>query len=63
MKLADVFGDHMMIQRDQPIVIFGEGRGRGAVCFCSETISFEADGEFRVTLPPQPCGGPHRFLA
>lgn len=61
MKLADVFCDHMMLQRDQPIIIFGEGRGCGAIRFCGETVGFEADGEFRVILPPQPCGGPHRL--
>ncbi len=61
LKLAAVFGDHMVLCRDKELRIFGEaedgaritamlGRQRG------ETVA--QNGRFELRLPPQPAGGP-----
>ncbi|MFN3304783.1 MAG: sialate O-acetylesterase [Roseateles sp.] len=62
-RLASVFGDHMVLQREQPIRIWGraspgqtltvELAGRKA----SATVG--ADGRWSATLPALKAGGPH----
>lgn len=60
MRLADIFSDHMVLQRDMPICIYGTGTGTGSITFCGETVDFTITKEvFRVMLSPQPAGGPH----
>ncbi len=63
MKLAEIFGNNMVLQREREICIFGTGSGKGFVEFCGTVTSFESEGEnFRVYLPAQPAGGPHNML-
>ncbi len=61
--LARVFSDHAVLQRDQPIAIWGTaGAGRQlTVTLGAHQASGSADahGKWRVELPPQPAGGPY----
>ncbi len=60
MRLADIFCDHMVLQRDMPICVYGTGTGTGSISFCGETVNFTITKEvFRVILSPQPAGGPY----
>lgn len=65
-RLADVFSDHMVLQRDRPLNVWGQatpgqtlsidlGGRRG-------TARVGADGRWRVQLPALPAGGPHRLV-
>ena len=60
LRLPAVFGEHMVLQRGKPIVVFGEadgpveveigGKRAGAAC---------ENGRFRAWLPPMEAGGPY----
>ena len=64
-RLAQVFGDHMVLQRDQPIRLWGwatpgqtlhvELAGRKAA------VRVPVGGRWEVRLPALPAGGPHRL--
>lgn len=65
MKLASVFCDHAVLQRDMPIPVWGWAEPGETV-----TVSLTgnqaaamagADGAWRVTLPALPAGGPHEM--
>jgi hypothetical protein len=60
---ARVFGDHAVLQRDQPITVWGTA-GAGAkltVALNGKSISVTADkgGRWRAELPKQGAGGPY----
>ena len=62
-----VFQDHMVLQRDRPVPIWGTGSpvgGELAVTIDGRTklTTVGADGKWRVDLDPMPAGGPHRLL-
>jgi sialate O-acetylesterase len=66
--LADVsvpklFSDHMVLQRDKPIKIWGWADSGEAVKVSlageSATAVADADGTWMITLPALPAGGPH----
>lgn len=60
MKLATVFTDGMVLQRNKEIRIFGKGEGTGEVHFCGKVTPFSSlDGRFLATLPPEGAGGPY----
>ncbi|MBR2885255.1 MAG: hypothetical protein IKB93_10760, partial [Clostridia bacterium] len=60
MKLATIFTDKMVLQRDMPIRIFGTGDGEVTVRFLGETVSGKSEsGKWRVNLSPRPFGGPY----
>ena len=60
MKLNPIFSNHMVIQRDKEIRIFGEGSGEGSVIFLGEIRSFSSDGDrWEITLPARAAGGPY----
>ena len=60
MKLAGIFTDGMVLQRNKEIRIFGEGEGDGFVDFCDTRVPFSCeDGRFLATLPPLSAGGPY----
>jgi len=62
MRLADIFTDHMVLQRDREICIFGTGKGEGIIEFLGEKKSFISDSEsFCVYLPPMNAGGPYEM--
>lgn len=65
-RLANVFSEHMVLQRDRPLKLWGSATP-------GQTLSIElagrkasakvgADGNWRVQLPALPAGGPHRLL-
>src|SRR5437764_2913610 len=64
-KLPAVIGDHMAIQRDQAVPIWGwaEPGERVTVQLAGQqkTATAAADGKWRVQLDPLPAGGPHEI--
>ena len=62
MKLASLFCDHAVLQRDKPIPVWGWAQPGGTVevVFGRTTVQTVADerGEWRVMLPPRHAGGP-----
>ncbi len=59
MKLAEIFSDNMVLQRDKEICIFGYGEGEINIEFCGKNYSFISESEqFKVYLPPHKAGGP-----
>ncbi|MBO4934428.1 MAG: hypothetical protein J5441_04570 [Clostridia bacterium] len=61
MKLAEIFCDGMVLQRDREIRVFGSGKGEGKVDFLGRETRFTADGGFVVTLPAASAGGPYEM--
>jgi sialate O-acetylesterase len=63
LDLAHIFSDHAVLQRDQPIAIWGTaGAGRKlTVSLGGQTATGSADahGKWKIQLPPQPAGGPY----
>jgi sialate O-acetylesterase len=61
--LARIFSDHAVLQRDQPIAVWGTAdAGRKlTVTLGGRTASGSADahGKWKIQLPPQPAGGPY----
>jgi sialate O-acetylesterase len=61
--LARIFSDHAVLQRDQPIAVWGTaGAGtRVTVKLGGHTANGTADakGKWKAQLPPQPAGGPY----
>jgi sialate O-acetylesterase len=61
-RLPKVFGDHMVLQRDKPLVIWGWSSPNEAVAaeLGSEIAKVRANerGEWRVQLPAMSAGGP-----
>ncbi len=61
--LARIFSDHAVLQRDQPIAVWGTAdAGRKlAVTLGGRTVNGSADahGKWKIQLPPQPAGGPY----
>ncbi|HTL51586.1 MAG TPA: sialate O-acetylesterase, partial [Planctomycetota bacterium] len=67
MRLAALFSDHMVLQRDHPLPVWGWAKP-------GETVTVElagksaqatagADGRWQVQLPALPAGGPHVLIA
>ena len=65
-ELAEVFGDSMVLQRDQPITLRGTATPGEAVSITlgGTVRSGEADdnGNWNITLPALPAGGPHELV-
>jgi sialate O-acetylesterase len=68
--LAAPFADHMVLQRDKPLVFCGQGRAGDTVLLAWQTeqegLTAEArvdeQGEWRLTVPAQAAGGPYRLV-
>ncbi len=62
MQLAAIFQDHMVLQREQPIAVFGTGEGSGNIRFCGTETAIECTaGKFLAYLPAQQAGGPYEM--
>lgn len=65
-RLPNVFGSHMVLQRRKPVPVWGwaDPSERVAVTFNKQTKSVKADkdGKWRVTLDPMEAGGPYQML-
>lgn len=60
MKMHAVFSDHMVLQANKLLRLFGSGNGNIAVSFDDEAAArFAVSGDWTVTLPARPYGGPH----
>jgi sialate O-acetylesterase len=65
--LARIFADHVVLQRDRPIEVFGAANPGESVTVtmsgATRRITAGADGRWRVALPALPAGGPHTLIA
>ena len=61
--LHPLFQDHAVLQRDQPLLLWGRGTPGEivAVAFASQatTVRVDAEGNWRASLPPTAAGGPY----
>ena len=61
-RLPQVFGDHMVLQRDAPVVVWGwaDPGETVAVTLGGRAVAASADaaGGWKIALPPLPTGGP-----
>ena len=59
MKLASIFTDHMVLQRQKPIRIWGEAEGEVAVTFLGRTVlaAPDANGHWMAVFPAAEAGG------
>jgi len=66
LSLAPLFGEHMVLQRDQPLQLWGRGTPgaelRLALAGREGRARVDAQGRWRVTLRPLPAGGPHELV-
>jgi sialate O-acetylesterase len=64
-KLASLFGDHMVLQRDREVCIWGTGDSKELVKVSLATQSISAmagvDGRWEAYLKPTPAGGPFQL--
>jgi sialate O-acetylesterase len=64
-RLAEVFGEHMVLQRDRPLRLWGHatpGRTLSIAFAGRESRAIVgANGRWQVQLAPLPAGGPHRL--
>lgn len=62
MNLSIMFTDHMVLQANFPIRVFGEGAGRAEVSFCGNHAAIDSkEDTWLVTLPAMPYGGPYEM--
>ncbi|MBU6341594.1 MAG: hypothetical protein KGS48_08895 [Bacteroidetes bacterium] len=65
-RLPTLFTDHMVLQRDRPILVWGWANPKETVTvqFKAQTQVVKAgkDGAWRVTLKPEAAGGPFELL-
>ncbi|HEY8881137.1 MAG TPA: sialate O-acetylesterase [Roseateles sp.] len=65
-RLSEVFGDHMVLQRDRPLRVWGQATPGKTLTVDlggrTGTARVGADGRWRVQLAPLPAGGPHRLV-
>jgi sialate O-acetylesterase len=64
-RLAEVFGEHMVLQRDRPLRLWGQATPGQTlkVSFAGRQARAQAgsNGRWQVQFPPLPAGGPHRL--
>lgn len=62
MKLASIFTDHMVLQAQKPVKVFGEGKGTIEVEFLGEKKGATfTDDSWCIELSPRPYGGPYEM--
>lgn len=61
--MPSFFSDHMVLQRDQPIPLWGTAVPNETITIkfkdYEETIMADSDGQWRVSIPKQKAGGPY----
>lgn len=66
-KLASCFGDHMVLQRDRKICVWGTGEPGAkveiALAAQKTGATIGADGHWKAYLRPMPAGGPYTLTA
>ncbi len=67
MQLASLFSDHMVIQRDRPIIVWGCAEPDDTITVAlagySARVQAGGDGQWTVHLDALPAGGPHTLQA
>jgi sialate O-acetylesterase len=62
LKLAKIFTDHMVLQRQKPIQIWGWAAANQAITIsfanADQSVVADANGKYLVSLPPMEAGGP-----
>ena len=65
-KLAGVFGDHMVLQREREVPVWGTAAAgeevRVEIGKQAHTTRAGRDGRWKVTLAAMPAGGPHQLV-
>ena len=65
LKPASFFGDHMVLQRERQICVWGDGEPSShikvSVGTRENTATIGSDGHWQVRLEPLPAGGPYRL--
>ncbi len=59
LSLSSLFRDHMILQANAPIRIFGTGCGTVQISFLGHTVQLRADGDWVAELPPMHYAGPY----
>ena len=63
--LPELFGDHMVLQRDQTVNIWGKGEANGSVelFFISRVhrTTIDESGHWKISLPAMKAGGPYNM--
>lgn len=63
LRLPSLFTDNMVLQRDAPVSIWGEGRPRETILALinrnGATARVDAKGRWKMKLPAMPAGGPY----
>lgn len=66
LKTARLFGDHMVLQRNQPIPVWGtsDKHAKVIVSFDGQKVTAKADekGNWKVSLQPIQAGGPYTMI-
>lgn len=61
--LARIFADHVVLQRDRPLAVYGQAKAGEAVSVtlsgATQQATADAGGRWQVVMPPLPAGGPH----
>lgn len=64
--VASVFGDHMVLQRDKPIRIWGRAAAGESVSVelgeRQASVAADERGQWKVALEAMPAGGPHKLV-
>lgn len=64
-RLSPLFGDHMVLQREAPVPVWGRAESGEEVTVSiagqSRTVRAGTDGRWRADLDPMPAGGPHEL--
>ncbi len=65
-KLPQLFSDHMVLQRNRPIPVWGQAapdqRVKVSLNDSSQSTRANENGRWRVDLPAMNAGGPHRLI-
>jgi sialate O-acetylesterase len=65
LKVASFFGDHMVLQRERPVLVWGEGEPNAKIKVSLASLEAATtvgpDGNWQARLEPLPAGGPYRL--
>lgn len=64
LRLAAVFGEHMVLQQGKPIAVFGEADGPVVITLAQHSVTAACEGgHFLARLPALAAGGPYTLTA
>lgn len=65
-KMPRIFSDHMVLQRDKPLIIWGwaDPKEKITVSFGKQrqSVSADRDGKWKIVLSPEAAGGPYELV-